>query len=61
MGDAMGEARIASLVRHAGEVVVGESGAPASGGGVAHRGHLLECDADADTAARIRIGIDATC
>ena len=48
MGDAMGEARVASLVGHAGKVVVvGESGAPASGGGVAHRGHLLECDADA--------------
>ena len=28
MGDAMGEARVASLVGHAGEVVVGESGAP---------------------------------
>ena len=49
MGDAMGEARVALLVGHAGKVVVvGESGAPASaGGGVAHRGHLLECDADA--------------
>ena len=48
MGEVMGEARVGSLVGDAGEAVVGELGAPgASGGGVAHRGRLLENDEDA--------------
>ena len=44
----MGEARTESLVRDAGEAVVGvagESGAP--GGSMTHRDRLLEDDADA--------------
>ena len=49
----MGEARAESLVGDVGEAVVGvagessESGVGTQGGGVAHRGRLLEGDADA--------------
>ena len=56
VGEAVGEARAESLVGGAGEAVVsvagesgesGESDVGTPGGGVAHRGRLLEGDADA--------------
>ena len=56
MGEAVGEARAESLVGGAGEAVVsvagewgesGESDVGTPGGCVAHRGRLLEGDADA--------------
>ena len=59
LGEAVGEARAESLVGDAGEAVVGASRAGRAsrasqmwepGGGVAHRGRLL--DGDADAAAR---------
>ena len=55
-GGGVGEQRAESLVGEAGEAVVGvvgesgiaaESGVATPGGGVAHRGRLLEGDADA--------------
>ena len=52
-GRGMGEARAESLVGNVGEAVVGvagessRSGVGTPGGGVAHRGRLLEGDADA--------------
>ena len=57
VGEAVGEARAESLLGDVGEAVVGvagessESGVGTQGGGVAHRGRLLECDVDADAAA----------
>jgi hypothetical protein len=53
VGEAVGEARAESLLGDVGEAVVGvagessKSGVGTSGGGVAHRGRLLEGDADA--------------
>ena len=56
VGEAVGETRAESLVGDAGEAVVGvagesgesgESDVGTPGGGVAHRGRLLEGDADA--------------
>ena len=53
VGEAVGEARAESLLGDVGEAVVGvagessESGVGTQGGGVAHRGRLLDIDADA--------------
>ena len=53
MGEAVGEAQAESLLGDVGEAVGGESGESSESGvgtpgsGVAHRGHLLEGDADA--------------
>ena len=55
LGEAVGEARTESLLGDVGEAVVGvagessRSGVGTPGGGVAHRGRLLEGDADAAT------------